>query len=424
MKKLLPFLCLFLSGPGWALAEATLTWEQCVKEASERNLDLLSARQSLKAAENSHLASLGTFLPQVSLGASAGRSGTDRSVEEALANPSSTQSVGLSLGVRQNLFSGLKDFAAVDSANAQVRSARARLQQSKAKLSEDLTSAFYGLVFSQEQVKLLGLIAQRRRSNAKLVELTYQGGKDSKGSLQQAQASSLQADHEAAQAARDLRIAQRRLAKLLDRDPLEPLVAQGRLTAPSPVPEPRDFREVAKTTPAYLLALAQLHLAENRLTSARGDFLPTLSANASLSRGGPDFASLSPSWSAGFSLSLPLLSGGSDLFNYKAAEEEKKVAEYALRSALQDSALALETAHAGLASAQEKVGVQRAFLEAAQTRARIAKAQYLNGLLSFQDWDQIESGLTDQEKSELTSLLAAVTAGSGWESAQGKGAIP
>jgi len=424
MKHPTFLLLLALATPGAAVAQSALTWEQCLKEASEKNPGLLSARQALKAAENSHLASLGQFLPQASLGASAGRSGQDGSFEGALANPNYDQNVGLSLSLRQNLFSGLKDLASVDSANAQVRSARAKLQQTKAQLSKDLTAAFYGLIFEQRRSELLATIAQRRKSNAKLVELTYQGGKDNKGSLLQAQASSLQASYEVAQAARDLRISQRRLAHLLDRDPSKVLEAKGSLEVPSLGSEPPDFIGLAKTTPAYLQALSGLHLAESRLTSARGDFLPTLSANASLSRGGPDLDSLSPSWSAGFSLSLPLLSGGADIFNYKAAEEDKKAAEHDLRATLLETALSLESSFAGLNSALEKVEVQRAFLKATQVREQIAKAQYLNGLLNFQNWDQIETDLTDQEKSELTSLLGAVTTKADWDSIQGKGEIP
>src|SRR6185369_106987 len=68
--------------------EKALIWDDCIKEASSHNPDLLSAVQSLKAAENSHLASLGQFLPQLSLSGSVGRSGTDGSIEGALSDPS------------------------------------------------------------------------------------------------------------------------------------------------------------------------------------------------------------------------------------------------------------------------------------------------------------------------------------------------
>jgi outer membrane protein TolC len=410
--------------PGLLGAQQTLTWNQCLEEASKRNLDLLAAQEGVRAAENAHLSSLGTFVPQLSLGASLGRSGNDGSLEDALANPNPGRSAGYSLSLRQNLFSGFRDFASVDLANAEVRSARARLTSAKAKLSRELTSAFYGLLRDQKLLGLLETIAERRRSNARLVELTYQGGKDNKGSFLQAQAASFQADHELAQARRNLRLSQRELSRLLDRDPLEPLEARGEMAEPFLPEEPSDFQRMARTTPAYLLALSQLHSAEGRLAQARSSFFPTLSANASLSKSGPDFGNLHPGWSAGLSLSFPILSGGSDLFDYQAAEDSKRAAGYGLRGILASTALDLESAYASLADAVGKVGVQRSFLEAARVRERIAKAEYLNGLLSFQNWDQIESELTNQEKAELSSLLLAVTAKADWELAQGKGDIP
>jgi hypothetical protein len=72
----------------------------------------------------------------------------------------------------------------------------------------------------------------------------------------------------------------------------------------------------------------------------------------------------------------------------------------------------------------ENTKVQEAFLKAAQTREEIGKAQYLNGLLNFQNWDQLETNLTSQQKTELSSFLGAKSAEASWELTQGKGVIP
>src|SRR2546422_889461 len=111
--------------------EKALTWDDCIKEASSRNPDLLSAQQSLKAAENSHLASLGQFFPQLSLSGSVGRSGTDGSIEGALSDPSYNENASLRLSASENIFSGFKDIASVDSSNAQLDLAKAQLIQAK-----------------------------------------------------------------------------------------------------------------------------------------------------------------------------------------------------------------------------------------------------------------------------------------------------
>ena len=105
------------------------------------------------------------------------------------------------------------------------------------------------------------------------------------------------------------------------------------------------------------------------------------------------------------------------------AEEAKKGAEESLINADLKTESQLASAYAGYQNAVENTKVQEAFLLAAKTREEIAKAQYLNGLLSFQNWDLIETNLTIQEKSELASYLGAKTAEANWELAQGKGEI-
>ena len=67
---------------------------------------------------------------------------------------------------------------------------------------------------------------------------------------------------------------------------------------------------------------------------------------------------------------------------------------------------------------------QNEFLKAAEVRSEIARAQYQNGLLSFEDWDLIENDLIDKQKAMLTSQRDAVVARAAWEKMLGTGVIP
>jgi outer membrane protein TolC len=423
MKKFLG-LGLFLLFPSFLPAEeASLSWSQCVKEAAAHNPDLLSAQKSLSASENSHLASLGQFLPQISLGASVGRSGLG-GFDDALSNPLYAGSSDISLSASENIFSGFRDFASVDSSNAQLDQARAQLTQAKAQLSHDLKSAFYNLLYSQQQIQLLQTIADRNKANQELVEMNFKGGTDNKGSLLQAQATYQESLFEVDQAKRSLNLAQSTLALLLGRDSLEPVQVAGEFQVPALQATVPDFKQLTLQTPAYLQSLAQLHLSESAYASARGAFLPTLSANGRLGRSDWDNGGNSPYWSAGLSLNLPLFTGGKDLFNFKSAEETKGAAEENLRSTSLKTAANLESAFDTFQNAIENTQVQTSFLNAAQTREEIAKAEYLNGLLTFQNWDTLETNLTSQQKAQLSSSLSAKTAEAAWELAQGKGEIP
>ena len=121
---------------------------------------------------------------------------------------------------------------------------------------------------------------------------------------------------------------------------------------------------------------------------------------------------------------MPLFTGGKDLFTLRGAEETKQGAKDTLKSTELKTESNLESAYAAYQNAVEQIKVAQFQLKASQTQEEIAKAQYLNGLLIFQNWNQIETNLTNQQKAELSSLLNMETAQADWELTQGKGVIP
>ncbi len=437
---------LLLLLPGLGRTQTALTLDECIKEASARNRDLLSAEQTVKAAENTKAASLGQFFPQINLNASISRQGAGGlsdaingdSWRSSSTPPYNSQYTGpyliengpsllnsnISLSVQQDIFSGFKDFAAVDQANAQLDLARVQLVQAKAQLSHDLKSNFYTLLYTQKEIDLLKEILDRQKYNMDLVEMNFKGGTDNKGSFLQAQAAYEEAKYELSQAQRALKVAQRQLAQALGRNQLDPIEVQGDFDVSTSPPNSPDFIKLILDTPAHQEALAQLHFSESGYVTARSAFFPTLSANASLSRSAWDSGGNQPGWSAGLQLSLPLFTGGKDWFDLQSAEESKKGAQDSLQSTDLKTESNLENAFASYQDAFEQIGVLQTQLTAAQTQEEIAKAEYLNGLLIFVNWNQIENSLTTQEKAQLSGFLSLETAKANWELTEGKGVIP
>ena len=85
--------------------------------------------------------------------------------------------------------------------------------------------------------------------------------------------------------------------------------------------------------------------------------------------------------------------------------------------------MSLKQTHAAFVEAVERLSVDEAFLEAAITRAEIARSKYAQGLMSFEDWDRIENDLIVRQKAVLFSRRDRVTAQAAWEQAQGVGVI-
>jgi outer membrane protein TolC len=395
--------------PLWA--QAPLTWDQCVKEAAEKNPVLRGARAAVRDAEAGARGAWSPFLPQVSLNAGVAKSkGDGKSYSESAA-------------ARQNLFSGFGDAAFVARSRAQLDAARAALDASRAQVGADLRNAFARTLFAQEQSLLSSAIAKRRHENLRMVGLRFQGGQENKGNFLRTQASDQQSVFEEHQAARELRVAQRGLARALGRDPFESLSATGTLGGLPPEGEP-DFRALAVQTPGVRQAEARSRAARAFVTEARSGFFPSLDASAQSGRVGGQWPPNKKDWSTGLNLSWDVFSGGRTLADAASARAREDQARAELEDARTQAAFDLEDAFASLQDAAERTRVQESFVQASQVRAEIARAQYNNGLISFQDWDQIENDLINNQKALLASRRDAASALAAWEKTLGKGDLP
>ena len=71
----------------------------------------------------------------------------------------------------------------------------------------------------------------------------------------------------------------------------------------------------------------------------------------------------------------------------------------------------------------EKLKVDQKFEQASLLRSQIGRQKYNNGMMSFEDWDKIESELIDRQKTALTSKKDILINESAWEKAKGQGVL-
>ncbi|MBI3897045.1 MAG: TolC family protein [Gammaproteobacteria bacterium] len=414
IKKLL-LLLLGLSLP--ALADsAPLSFEESVRIAAAGNADLQAAQARLTAAGYQTRTARSGYLPQLS--ASASRSESSGS---AVNSTDPEYSVGLS--ARQNLFAGFQDQAKVQQATADFDSATAQLAQAKAQLSHDLKLAFAGLRYAEENVTLTAAIVRRLEENVRLVQLRFESGRENKGSYLLTSASLEQARFENLQARQGLVSAQAQLARVLG----EPSTTLANAVGDVPLQEPGtapDFVTLATATPSYRQADAQQQAADAGLRLARAPFYPSVDLTGTAARDGADWLPDDNRRTLTLSLSIPIFSGGKDYYGVQSAASNRDVAKANRTSVEQQTHVSLQQSYAAYVEAAARVRVDQAFLNAAETRAGIARARYQNGLVAFEDWDQIESDLIQRQKAFLATRRDRVTAEARWELAQGTGVIP
>ncbi|MBP5297473.1 MAG: TolC family protein, partial [Bacteriovoracaceae bacterium] len=84
----------------------------------------------------------------------------------------------------------------------------------------------------------------------------------------------------------------------------------------------------------------------------------------------------------------------------------------------------LQNAYQTFKQARQKVKVFQAFVDAGLVRANIARTKYNNGMMTFDEWDKIESDLITNQKNLLQSQRDLSLAAAAWEKALGTGVIP
>jgi outer membrane protein TolC len=418
MKIILSALLLGLCVSVLAAPPTVLTWDTCVQEAAENNPELRSARASLEAAVFSAEGAYSGYLPQLSAGAT--YSDTSGSVP---VTTTSESTYNTSISLSQNLFAGFQDRAKIEQSAANREAAGASLAAAKAKISKDLKSAFAGLKYAQDNVTLSENIARRREENLRLVELRFESGNENKGSYLLTKASLAQARYDTLQAQQDQASAQAQLDRVLGRSQTSGLEVRGDVPLFEPGKAP-DFWQMAREVPDYQQAAAQQKSAAAGVSLARSGLFPSLNLTGSVGRAGDNWYPDTTRRSVGLNLNVPLYSGGKDYYATKSAASSLEAAVSNTDSTEHQLIVNLKQTYAGFLESVEKLKVDQAFLDAATTRAEIARSKYNNGLMTFEDWDIIENDLIQRLKTFLQSQRDRVVAEASWEQAQGKGVIP
>ncbi|MBW2039532.1 MAG: TolC family protein [Deltaproteobacteria bacterium] len=402
------FLCLVLSE---VRAAETLTWEDCVKEAKEKHPDLISAEEKLNQAKADRTIVTSNILPQISSEISQSTSKT------AVKNKTDTYSYGVT--VKQLLFDGLKTPYDIAAASKNVKSAQYNHEVTSSDVRLRLRTAFIELLRAQELLNITEDIFRRRKQNIDLVRLRYEGGREHKGSLLTAQADLAQAEFEVAQAKRNIDLAQRQLTKELGRMELKPIRVIGDFEIIDAKRERPNFEVLAASTPFLKALIAEKEAARLGLKSAKAEFFPQVYANMSAGRIDSDWPPDQDEWSVGVTLTFPLFEGGRRWAEVSKARAVLNQVQADERSSRDSVILTLEETWTNLQDTMDTVAVQKKFLRAAEERAKIAQAQYSNGLISFDNWTIIEDDLVRAKKSFLDAQTNTLIAEAEWIQAKG-----
>jgi outer membrane protein TolC len=415
MKKLIGIvllIMLFHAGVVCAGEEVVFRWGDCVREALRNNPELMSAQETIRQSEADKRITEGDILPQIS-------AELEGSTSETADAQSQSDFYSYSVTGRQLVFDGFKTSKDVNRAKEGIRASRYNYAVVSSNVRLALRTAFVELLRSQQLISLTENIAIRRKQNLELVKLRYEAGREHKGSLLTAEADMAHAEFEIIQAQRSISLARRQLLKGLGFKEVKPIKVEGEFSLRGYYGAKPDLAFLADNTPFLKELIVRKDAARFNLDSARADFFPKVFLSGSLGRASSGWPPEHDEWSAGISLSLPLYEGGSRLSEVTKARSRVRQAEAAERSGRDSVLVTLEDTWKNLQDAISSLSVQKKFLNAAEERAKIARAQYETGQISFDDWIIIEGNLVNARKSFLSAQAGVMLAEANWTQARG-----
>ncbi len=397
-----------------------LVWEDVLSEAKEKNPGIISAHQSLKSARLSYRGAFTNFLPQISASAGWRKSSSITSFESFAEGGKEDEEFNYGISGRLSIFSGFKNSSKLKQERTELKREEAKFKRTVSDTIYDLKVAFAQVLRGQRTISLSEEILKRRKENTNLVKLRYEAGREDKGAYLRSEADLYQAEYEFSKAKRNLKTQQMKLLKEMGRDEFEVIAVSGAFKVVSPE-RIFSFQELLVKSPDYLVARYGVDSAKYNLRYTRGDFYPQISFSGSTSMSGPEWPLERARWNVGLSLSYPFFSGGKKIYDWKIAQTDKVKSEENFREIKQEILFQLEQAYNGLIDAVEDVKVKEKYFVASQERAKISSVKYINGLISYQDWDTIENEFINSKKSLLGAKFNAFVARAEWKRVLGEG---
>ena len=411
-KKLLIATLLSVSG---ALAQTNyfLTWEACLVKTKTYSPDLVSARAAVRELEYGIAAASSGFLPQIDGGLSAGTGQTERS-----GSWTSRDSSSASLSLKQDLFTAGGNTAKRKQAIARFEVGNEQYRKTLSDVELRTRLAYIDVLYAQDLVELTEKIEERRSNNVRLIQLRFDGGRENAGSLARSKAQLAQSAYEVREAKRSLEYALRNLAAAMGEMDAA-AGASGDLQA-NPPDALGDLVGLMKQTPNYLIATTQIEASKQGMKVTRSARFPQINFKGSAGIGdNTGFEIYDGSWSVSLNASMPIYTGNRLKSNVAAAKEQIIQSEMDLLDTANTLMATLQQRWNGYADAVESEDVQKQLFEAEQLRAEISTAKYKQGLLSYEDWDIIESNLINQGKTHLLRRRSSEQEQARWKNALG-----
>ncbi|MGB3266713.1 MAG: TolC family protein, partial [Microcoleus sp.] len=305
--------------------------------------------------------------------------------------------------------------ANIRAAEEQLRLRELDLERQAEQLRFDTAEVYYNLQNSDGQVAIRQASVRNAQQSLRDAEALERAGVGTRFAVLQAQANLANEQQQLSVARRDQRVAQRRLAEILN------ISQSANLTAADPIEQAGSWRlsleesivQAVKNRPELEQQLVQRDISKQQRRSILAGRLPQLSVGAAYNVLGQDPDDPNPfasrGWADGYSvratLTWSIFDGGAAKARAKQREADMTIAESRFDQLRNQVRREVEQAYFGLESSFENIETSEAGVLQAREALRLARLRFQAGVGTQTDVIQAETDLTRAERNRLSAII-------------------
>jgi outer membrane protein TolC len=401
----------------------TLTFDEALRMAYERNQELKIAEQRVRESQGRVSEAKANFLP--SLDASymytPAQEGTLLKVPAGVFGPTE-QNVRFNF-VRENIFrfdftqpvyTGGRLQNAFAAAASQQEASRQQLERARQNLGLRVVEAYYGALLQQQGIAVANEGVERAETHLALARTRYDAGTVARLDVLRAEVELANQRARLIRAKSGADIAMQALRAVLSLDDGAPMTLTGSLDQATDVPsEPELLARVPQRADVQALT-AQRESAGRLKALALANLKPTVAFTGNLQYQEDAWNSVwtgdSRSYQFAFAVSVPLFAGPRVAAQKATAEAQERQAQHGIEATLDAGRLEVTSAYRELEAAREIVATQQKALELAREGLSIAEVSYENGVITSAELNDARQSLLETEWELMQAKYSVVVA--------------
>lgn len=399
MRSLISLLCVLLVTAFSFGQEKTLTLDQAVNIALQKNTTLQRSMNNLDNAESGVKVAYGNFLPSLSAngGWNWNRSedaGGYRNVGGTVFNipPQTSESRYYSAGLNSSvtLFDGLANFAQLSQSKDNLESAKLKLERVKQDIVFQTVSLYYTVITNDQLVKVNQENLKWNKRNLETITERNKLGAVTLADVYAQQVKTGNAELALIQAKNNLETAKSNLLSYLNLDVLDDYkyvdpFSDSEATTMDFSKDYTNISDLVKqalaTRPDYKSAKLDLEATQSGVTIARSGHLPSITGSASYSLAANELRKLqdSKTYSARLSINIPIFSGFRVSNQVQMAEVQEKNSALTVDDLERTIKQNIQKTYLDLQAAQKSLDVNKRNVAAAEENRKIEESRYSLG---------------------------------------------